>query len=228
MSLHKLGRIIAGIGIVGAMGAIAYQYLFRPWADRWGATLDEVYGHLPGDELIPHPKGQYTHAIPFVAPAPSIWPWLMQIGQSRGGFYSYDWLENLLGLDIHSVNQIVPQFQNLAIGDLVRMHPIGGSEVAILEPERDLVLYTDPDTQSGRPSKITGVPGADPLDFVSTWSFYLRPLDSRSTRLISRSRGDWNSNRESAIAYGIFLPFVTFIMSQKMLRGIKARVEKTQ
>ena len=225
MARDKFGPIIASAGIAGVMGFIACRYLFRPWASRWGATHAEVYGSLPGDDLIARPRGQSTHAITIHAPASEIWPWLVQMGQGRGGFYSYDWLENLIGLDIHSANKIIPRFQSLNVGDLVRMHPTGGLEVATLEPERDLVFYADADTQAGRRSKMTGVPGDDPLDFVSTWSFHLRPLNSQTTRLIVRSRGDWHPNFGASLLWGAITEPADLIMGQKMLRGIKKRAQ---
>lgn len=228
MARNGCARMVAGIGIAGAIGAIAFQYLFRPWASRWGAALEEVYATLPGDELIPDAKGQSTHAITIHAPAAAIWPWLVQIGQGRGGFYSYDCLENLCGLDIHSANEIVAELQNLKVGDIIRMHPEGGSEVVILNPERDLVLFADPATQTGRPAEIRGTPGSEPLDFVSTWALYLRPIDAHNTRLIARSKGNWNSNVKAGLMWGVLLDPVTFIMSQKMLHGIKRRAESAR
>ena len=225
MAHNKFGQIVAGAGIAGVMGFIAYGYLFRPWASRWGATHAEVYGSLPGDGLVPRPRGQSTHAITIDAPASEIWPWLVQMGQGRGGFYSYDRLENLIGLDIHSANEIIPRFQSLNVGDIVHMHPTGGLEVAALEPERDLVFYADADTQAGRRSEMTGVPGDDPLDFVSTWSFHLRPLNSQTTRLVVRSWGDWLPNVGAFLLWGVIMEPAHFIMGQKMLRGIKKRAE---
>lgn len=225
MPLTKLTRVVVGVGVFGATAAIAYRYLFCPYADHWGATPDEIYGRFPGDELIPQPKRQYTHAITIHALASAIWPWLVQLGQGRGGFYSYDWLENLAGLKMQSADHILPQFQNLKIGDMVRMTPEGGGEVIILEPERDLVLYADADTLAGRPIRTVGVLGDEPAASISVWGYHLRPLDSRSTRLITHTRGDWNANLGNTITNGILLRIVDFIMSQKMLRGIKERAE---
>ena len=227
MTRNDSTRVLAGIGVAGAIGAIAFQYLFRPWANRWGASLQEIYAVLPGDELIPNANGQSTHAITIHAPASAIWPWLVQIGQGRGGFYSYDCLENLFGLDIHSESEIVAAFQCLQVGDMIRMHPEGGSEVVIMNSERDLVLYADTDTVAGRPSEISGTPGSEPLDFVSTWAFHLRPIDTQDTRFIARTRGSWNSNASAVLLWGVMLDPITFIMSRKMLRGIKKRAEAT-
>jgi len=219
-------RTVGGIGIAGAIGAIAFQYLFRPWAAQWGTTLQEVYATYPGDELIPAPKGKSTHAITIHAPAAAIWPWLVQLGQGRGGFYSYDCLENLFGLNIHSANEVAPELQDLKVGDIVRMHAEGGAQAVILNPERDLVMYADPDTQAGRPATMSGTPGSGPLDFVSTWALYLRPIDANNTRLIARSRGDWNPNLQAGLMWGVVLDPVAFIMSRKMLHGIKERAER--
>lgn len=228
MARNKFGQIVASAGIIGLVGIIVYKYLFRPWASRWGAAHAEAYGSLPGDDLVLHPKAQSTHAITIHAPASEIWPWLVQMGQGRGGFYSHDWLENLFGLDIHSEREIVPRYQSLNIGDIVRMHPTGGLEVAILEPEQDLVFYADADTQAGCRSEMTGALGDDRLDAVTIWGFHLRPLNSQATRLIVRSQGDWHSNVGTLLLWDVITGPVNLIMSQKMLRGIKKRAEATR
>ena len=113
-----------GDGIIGAI-EVAFTLLLSPfirsWYNRWGATADEIGRALPGDDLVPTPRQRYTRAITINASSDAIWPWLAQMGQGRGGLYSYDWLENLIGCDIHSVDWIVPAFQDLQVGDAVRL-----------------------------------------------------------------------------------------------------------
>ena len=87
---------------------------------RWGATTAELQRPLPGDDLVPHSRAGYTQAITIRAPVAAVWPWLVQIGQGRGGFYSYEGLENLVGCDIHNAERVLPEFQILASGDLLR------------------------------------------------------------------------------------------------------------
>src|SRR5690242_10440737 len=105
--------------LLGLGAAIAYALVFRPWHLRWGATDEETTETLPGDALVPHPKSQATHAITIHAPVAEVWPWLVQVGQDKGGFYSYTWLENLVGCQMRNADRIVPQFQQLQVGDKV-------------------------------------------------------------------------------------------------------------
>jgi len=155
----------------------------RPWHLRWGATDAEVQRPLPGDELVPNPKLAATHVITIRASAAEIWPWRVQMGQGRGGFYSYDWLENLFGLDIHNADRIIPGFQNLKVGDIIPMAPGGfGPPVVVLEPDRVLVLGGTLDTRTGRTVNVNdAMPGTF---FRSSWVFFLDPVDERTTRLI--------------------------------------------
>lgn len=196
----------------------------RPWHLRWGATDAEVGRSLPGDELVPNPKWEATHAITIHAPAAEVWPWLVQMGQGRGGFYSYDWLENLFGLNIHNADRIIPEFQNLQVGDIVRLYPGGGPAVSVLEPGRALVLFGLIDPRTGR--------SFNPKDelpdnyFATSWGFYLDPIDERSTRLIERFRIGWDPpSFLNTLSNRVALEPISFVMERKMLLGIKQRAE---
>ena len=114
-------RFIAGIAL--GTGLALYHVVMRPWQLNWGATQTEARRRYPGDELVPHPAYQTTRAISIRTPVAEIWPWLVQIGYQRGGFYSYDRLENMSGLDITSADRIVPEYQHLAVGDSIRIAP---------------------------------------------------------------------------------------------------------
>src|SRR5712691_1205040 len=103
----------------------AYVFFVRPWQRRWGTTDEEVQRTLPGDELIAHPDVKLTRAVTVRAKPADIWPWLMQIGQGRGGYYSYDWLENLAGLKMKSTVGINPAWQQLKVGDIIPAEPVG-------------------------------------------------------------------------------------------------------
>jgi hypothetical protein len=107
----------------GACLPWAYFFLVRPWHTRWGATREEVARPLPYDHFVPRPLAQTTRAITIDAPPGEVWRWLVQLGVGRGGLYSYDWLENLAGLDVHSTEKIVLELQDLEVGDLVRLAP---------------------------------------------------------------------------------------------------------
>ena len=124
MANRRFKDFIEGIpGAALIAGCVLLRPLMRPWYSRWNATDEEVNRSLPGREFVPHPKGGYTQAITIPAPTEEVWPWVVQIGQGRGGFYSYDFLENLVGCDIHSVERIVPQFQNFEPGEGLRLFP---------------------------------------------------------------------------------------------------------
>src|SRR5215217_6835671 len=111
---------------------------------RWGATDAEVQGAFFGDELVAQPQSQSTRALTIDAPAAAIWPWLVQMGQGRGGLYSYEMLENMIGCDMHNADQIVAAWQNTGVGDRVRMYPAGSGPppytVAALVPEQAFIL----------------------------------------------------------------------------------------
>src|ERR671912_1847526 len=128
----------------------------RPRINQWGATDQEHQATWPGDHLVAQPSFVWTNAVTVQAPAAGIWPWLVQLGQGRGGLYSYDWLENLADLDMHSTEEIVPELQDLEVGDLVRLAPErmgaeAGLRVAAMEPRRALVLHQPADSDTGHP-----------------------------------------------------------------------------
>ena len=100
-----------------------YATLIRPRILRWGATDEEAAERLPGDEVVAQPRYQTTHAVTIHARRSEVWPWLVQLGQGRGGLYSYDWLENLFGLGFRSADRIIPDLQRLAVGDQVWQAP---------------------------------------------------------------------------------------------------------
>ena len=191
---------------------------------RWGATDDYVNKTLPGDDLVPNPKGGYTHAITIRASTARVWPWLVQLGQGRGGFYSYDSLENLVGCNIHSADRIIPEFQNIEIGHRILIHPSGqGYTIASIAPQRMLVLLERVDTQSGKTFKLTKKMPDKYLN--QSWVLFLEKIDRSTTRLISRSRNDWNNSLVNTLVFGLFGP-ISLVMDRKMLLGIKKRAEK--
>jgi hypothetical protein len=220
--MTKMPRAVGGVISTGAAALAAYVFLIRPWHLRWGATDDEVRRTLPGDDLVPNPRLNATHAVTIHAPVSEVWPWLVQIGQGRGGFYSYDWIENLMGLDIRNADRIIPEFQNLKVGDTVPLAPNGfGVPVAILEPNRALVLHGD--TRAGGP----GAPNMRPGDYLNVaWGWFLNPIDERTTRLLERWRADWKPSPWNTLFYRIFLEPGAFLMERRNLLGIKQRAER--
>jgi len=115
---------------------MTYQF-WRPWCLRWGATAEEATKTLPGDDLLVEPDLASTRAISINAPTDAVWPWLAQMGSGRGGVYTYDWIENLLGLQMHSVDVVLPQFQEIKVGDAQRLGKNGPVlRVAVADAER--------------------------------------------------------------------------------------------
>ena len=170
-------------------------------------------GALPGDDLIAVVDLTATRAISIRCSTDQVWPWVAQIGQGRGGFYSYDFLENLLGCEINSADRIVAEWQDVKVGDEVRLAPKVALAVAALEQGRALVL-------------TGGVPlgrSEPPYDF--TWCFVLRDGLDGSTRLVVRERYCYKRSWARLLVEAI--EPVSFLMSQKMLRGIRERCEGT-
>jgi hypothetical protein len=210
----RRGLLIRQVAIAGIVAACVYGciYFLRRWDLRWGASDQEVKAPLPGDDLIARPNLVATRAILIRARAGQVWPWIAQMGQGRGGLYSYDALENIVGCDIHSADRIVPELQNVKVGDQFRLHPKVALQVAVVEPERALVI------SSGVPIDTA----APPYNF--TWAFTLWERPDRTTRLIVRERYAYTRWWTPLLAEPI--EAISFLMSQKMLRGIRDRAER--
>jgi hypothetical protein len=204
---------LAAVPAAFVAAAGAYWFVVRPWHLRWGATLSEVEGAWPGDHLVPRPTGDCTHAITIHSPAAAVWPWLAQIGQGRGGFYSYAWLENLLGCQMENADRIMPEYQQLRVGDPIRVHPTAPPlTVAILDPGRALVLAAT-ETQDG-------------FDVVSgTWAFFLRDLGKHASRLVVRTRWAWAPGLLRWFGHRLGFEPAHFLMERRMLLGVKRRAE---
>ena len=212
--------VVAGGVVVGGAAAVAaYAFFVRPWHLRWGTTAEEASKALPGDDLVAAPQVNVTRARTIAAPPEQVWPWLVQLGQDRGGFYSYDWLENVIGADIHNADRIVPAFQQLAVGDSVRLASQARygddavMKVAWIEPNRVLVLR----------APQGALVGGRPFDF--TWTFVLEPLGDGRTRLLVRSRYAYGPGLRAGLANRVFLEPIHFVMERRMLLGIQARAE---
>jgi deazaflavin-dependent oxidoreductase (nitroreductase family) len=174
---------------------------------------------LPGDALTPPPVDQCTRAITVDAPPEEVWPWLVQMGADRGGFYSYTWLENLFGLKIHNADRIVDEWQQLAVGDPVwgDRGRSGGWVVVHLEPNVALVMKTA-DPKTGRAATR-----AEGIGFEFQWTFALVPTEPGVTRLLIRERTAFG-HRATRWLMAPVGP-ISFVMTRKMLDGIRVRVE---
>lgn len=203
-----------------SLARAAFGFRRLPTMASWGATNEEVVAVLPGDELVGVAKYRTTHAVTIAASPEDVWPWLAQMGQGRGGLYSYDWLENLLGLHMHSASRVVPELQAVAVGDVVRMVPEGTQPplhfvVARVEPPYLLVLGPD-GSRAGAFAKNLPYP---------CWTFALRALDGGGSRLVVRFQSDFRSTAVGWLVNKYALLPVHFIMERKMLLGIKDRAE---
>jgi len=205
--------LAAGAGVVSAAGL--YGLLLRERQLRWGATSSEVAGSLPGDDLLARADLVATRAISIAAPADRVWPWLAQMGQGRGGLYSYDRLENLVGCQIRSATRVVPEWQRVSPGDDFRIHPDVALAVASVDPPHALVVHGGV-TASGRP---TGDEPSPPYDF--TWAFVLVRAGPEHTRLIVRERYRYLTPAARLLVEMVSL--ASFVMTERMLRGIRDR-----
>ena len=204
---------------VAAAAIVAWRKVFTPWQRNWGATAEEATMALPGDALTPPPVDQCTRAITIAAPPEDVWPWLVQMGADRGGFYSYAWLENLFGLKIDNADRIVEEWQQLAAGDPVwgDRARSGGWVVEQLEPNVALVLKTA-DPKTGRATTRD-----EGIGFEFQWTFALVPAGPDSTRLLIRERTAIGRRLTRWLMSPVGL--ISFVMTRRMLDGIRVRAE---
>jgi hypothetical protein len=201
--------LITVVGVAASAAAIdrLYRRFLREWVVTWGTTPDEAARPLPGDDLLDAADIVATRAIGIEAPPSAIWPWLVQMGPGRAGAYTYDWIENLFGLNMHSAEQIHAEWQNLKVGDVLRSREDRpGMRVEILDPERTL---------SNR---------SEAGDWA--WTFVLVPEDG-TTRLISRNRIALKGAAAGQRLGSLVMEPGSLIMERKMLLGIKRRAERS-
>ena len=203
-----VSKVILAVSSAAIGAGVLLGHRYR----QWGASQDERHCTLAGDELLPVVDVSATRAITIDAAADAVWPWIAQLGQGRGGFYSYDWLENLVpNVDIHNADRIVPEWQHVAVGAQVRLAPELSLDVVAVEQDRALVL------QGGVPMGDA----APPYEF--TWSFVLNTQRDGTTRLVVRERYAYTRRWAGLVVQPAAL--VSCLMSPKMLRGIKSRAE---
>jgi hypothetical protein len=211
--------------VLPAAAAVAYAAWVRPRQLRWGVSHDEANTPMPGDDLVPEARYVTTRAVTIDAPPEVVWTWLVQLGQGRGGFYTYDWLERLAGAAIHNADRIVPELQRLSVGDTIPLSPVGGPKVALLEEWRALVLADTMDLRTSR-----SIPPEPPTWWAMdwTWCFTLRPASGRATRMLVRTRADFRPRTLLMPASVLLLEPMHFVMERGMLLGLKRRAEQSR
>jgi hypothetical protein len=224
MILQIVGILVSALVVV----LVVYLALLRPRSHRWGLTNGEVGRSLPGDDLVPIPKVEYTQAITIEAPPEEVWPWLVQIGYGRAGWYTYDWFYKLTGSDSffdgdRSAERIIPELQDLKVGDTIELAQGMSFEVVTLEPNRVLVLLARVDLDSGESFELSDTMPANYLNI--SWVYTLDVLDANSARLSVRWRGDTSPGLGNALAINVPAEAGALIMQPKLLTGIKARSE---
>jgi hypothetical protein len=204
MKHRSMGSKMVGVAMAVGAATAAYLLFIRPWQLRWGATDEELERPMPGDEIVERPTFNATRVVTIAARPEEIWPWIVQMGVTRAGWYSYDLLDNL---GRPSARGILPQFQNPMIGDVIPMSPDGKQGMYVKDFEQDRwMLWWD------------GKGGM-------SWSWGLYPVDEGHTRLITRvrMRYKWLS---PSIVFDMLVEFTDIIMMRKSILGIKERAER--
>jgi hypothetical protein len=220
-------------GLVASIAA-GYQFVFLPWRRTWAAGPEVATKPLPGDDLVPDAQFNETMTVTIEASPSAVWPWLLQLGYGRGGWYSYD----LIDMDGQSAREIVPELQALDVGQMVPVAPDAGFRVSVLEPERTLVLYADsqsferkpaagePPVEAGRDKLLGLMSDANMRDFRMSWAFVLEPLEGGRTRLLERFRTVTTPGPAAAITRPL-IGIGHFLMTRRQMLGIKDRAETT-
>jgi hypothetical protein len=199
----RILRLLGGFALVAVILVVTFS-LLPSWIHYWGATDQEIARSMPGDELLPNPTVEWTHGVTIDAPPEEVWPWIAQLGEGRGGFYSYTFIENLIAGEglYHNANRIIPELQDPAVGEVL----IGTLlDVEAVEPGQWLL-------------------GSGPPEFRWTWVWALYPHGDGQTRLVVRMHIE-----SEETAAGSFFDYAAdvggFVMERKMVQGIKDRAE---
>jgi hypothetical protein len=223
-TLREILENIGGAVMIG--GCVILRPLLRARYSRWGASDEEVKRSLPGDERVPDSLATQTMALTVGARAAEIWPWLAQIGQERGGLYSYELLENLARCRMRNADHIVPEWE-LAVGDRVRLGPEGYPVHGVVGLERGRwLLLAGADIKTGLVGELPKPGQSEYVNF--SWAFYLDERSGGATRLLSRSRLDYAPRSfASRVIWIWFTDPIGFVMTRKMLLTLKQRAEES-
>jgi hypothetical protein len=196
---------IWSVVICGGLGSLAFFVLYRPWHMGWGATCEELARSMPGDEVVPRPTFNSTRAVTISAQPEDVWPWLVQIGFGRAGWYSYDLFDNL---GRQSAERIIPEFQHIQNDDLIPIGPgaNSGMRVKEFEVDRSILWWSTKDPHT-------------------TWAWTLDPAPDGGTRLVTRVRSRSSWAHPSSMVWRLMSEVADFPMMRKCLLGIKRRAE---
>lgn len=203
--MNKFFEAIEGASLIAV--CVVLRPLMRPWYSGSGATGEETRMKLPGDDIVPEHNGGYTQAISIQAPPENVWPWIAQVGQGKGGFYSYEVLENVVGCKIHNAGRILPEYQDVKVGDGVKLHPAMAIPVTVVEPGRALAC-------GGRQDE----------NIANNWVFYLKP-EKGASRLITRWFFQYKPVFGNRVMYSWLVEPISAVMQRKMLKTIKKLAE---
>ena len=220
----SLVEILEGFEGVAIIIACYITFFLKSARSHWGLTKSEANRYLLGDELVLEPKAQFSHGVDINAPSSSVWPWVAQIGQGRGGFYTYTALENIAGLNIQNADSIIPEFQNPKVGTLIPFSPTDAYPIAILEKNKAIVLSFSYDMDK---SAIIDPDQSLPENYFQlSWLWYIEDLGPNRSRFISRNRLSYSDSIKNKILFGWLMEPVVFAMDRKMCLGIKKRAER--
>lgn len=211
--------VLEGLGGAVRMAFTIATPFLRGTRSHWGLDPEAAERPLPGDELVPSPRWSYTHGIEIEASAEDVWGWVAQIGATRGGFYSYAWLENIAGCDLHNAESVNPEWE-MKVGDDLVMHPKAPS-LKIVEVHKGRFLLAH--GAADEAARAAGEPWA-----AASWLFFVEPLGERRCRFISRHRAASSDDLMSRLAFGrALVEPIGFAMDRRMLLGVKERAERS-
>ena len=217
-------QIIQGLEGIFIMAAGYLTWFLRPLRDRWGLTKEKALRSLPGDDIVKNPKSAYSHGIEINAPLEYVWPWVVQIGKDRGGFYSYEALENIAGLNIYNTDVILEEYQDPKVGDIIPFGPKSGYPLVLVKPKEALVIESCDDLE--RKTTFNPADGYPNKFLHISWLWYIEPLGPYRSRFISRNRVNFRDSRLNRFKFSILAEPMVFAMDRKMCLGIKKRAEQ--
>jgi hypothetical protein len=205
-AIRKIREALSGVFLIA--GCVLLRPIFHSWYVKWGTTSTDINRKLPGDEYISCLRGGYTQAIDINASPGAVWPWIVQMGQDKAGFYSYELLENMIGCNIHNAAYIINEYQNIKVGDRLIMHPKAPTVPVIIVKPVESMVY------GGKQDENT----------ANVWVFNLDEKEE-TTHLITRWSFDYKPGLFNKAIYNWFIEPIAAVMQRKMLLEVKKLVE---